>query len=233
MRVNVLAFGLPGTGKTHALARGTGGAGRSVLLPRMQDLLDLGQLERPAGTWGTCPKGPESEVLFTTTLRRRSLGNVVFPHIFAASHWSTTRFLLLGVLWHMNRVADIFINTRLQSQPELWVMDDARWHWRLKYSTNEKGRGLMGLSSEEIAQWVAPSREVQTGYFEAVKSSAREYITSLTAEDLERPVTFPPEAQKQDHSVATALGQLVWDNVAHGGQIAYLRGLFTGLGWHR
>ena len=133
------------------------------------------------------------------------------------------------ILWHMNRVVDIFINTRLQSKPELWVRDG----WRLKYSTNEKGRGLMGLSPEDLVQWVAPSREVQTGYFEAVTSSAREYITSLTSEDLVRRVTFPPEAQTQDHSVATALGQLVWDNVAHGGQIAYLRGLFDGMGWHR
>jgi hypothetical protein len=29
------------------------------------------------------------------------------------------------------------------------------------------------------------------------------------------------------------LGQFTWDNVAHGGQIAYLRGLFIGMGWHR
>ena len=131
-------------------------------------------------------------------------------------------------LWHMNRVVDIFINTRLECKPELWVSDG----WHLKYSMNEKPR-LMGLSSDDLAGWVAPSREVQTGYFEAATSAAREYITPLTSDDLARRVTFPPTAQTQDHSVATALGQLVWDNVAHGGQIAYLRGLFNGMGWHR
>jgi hypothetical protein len=26
---------------------------------------------------------------------------------------------------------------------------------------------------------------------------------------------------------------VMWDNLAHGGQIAYLRGLFLGMGWHR
>ena len=78
-----------------------------------------------------------------------------------------------------------------------------------------------------------PSREVQTGYFESVKLTAREYISSLTPDDLARRVTFPPTSQTRDHSVATALGQLVWDNVAHGGQIAYLLGLYQGMGWHR
>ena len=29
------------------------------------------------------------------------------------------------------------------------------------------------------------------------------------------------------------LGQMTWDAVAQGGQIAYLRGLFLGMGWHR
>src|SRR5205085_7219103 len=31
---------------------------------------------------------------------------------------------------------------------------------------------------------------------------------------------------------AAALAQVTWDNVAHGGQIAYLRGLFQGMGWY-
>ena len=81
--------------------------------------------------------------------------------------------------------------------------------------------------------WPAPSQDVILGYQDAVRQAARDYIGSLTAADLERKVTFPPEAETQDHTIATALGQLVWDNVAHGGQIAYLRGLFQGMGWHR
>ena len=31
---------------------------------------------------------------------------------------------------------------------------------------------------------------------------------------------------------AAALGQMTWDNIAHGGQIAYIRGLLTGMGWY-
>ena len=33
-------------------------------------------------------------------------------------------------------------------------------------------------------------------------------------------------------TVAAALGQMTWDNVSHGGQIAYIRGLLTGMGWY-
>jgi len=37
---------------------------------------------------------------------------------------------------------------------------------------------------------------------------------------------------EEPRTVAAALGQVTWDNVAHGGQIAYLRGLFQGMGWY-
>jgi len=132
------------------------------------------------------------------------------------------------ILWHMNRVVDVFINTRLQSKTQLWVSDG----WHQKFGMEKRAK-VMGRSEEEIVAWVSPSLEAQQGYYQAIKAAAREFINSLSAEDLDRRVTFPPEAQTQDHSLATALGQLVWDNVAHGGQIAYLRGLHDGLGWHR
>ena len=132
------------------------------------------------------------------------------------------------ILWHMNRVIDTFINQRLQGLPPFWTSQG----WNEKFGMAENVRG-MGWSAEDLAGWPAPSRDVILGYQDAVRQAARDYIGSLTAADLERKMTFPPEAETQDHTIATALGQLVWDNVAHGGQIAYLRGLFQGMGWHR
>ena len=84
-----------------------------------------------------------------------------------------------------------------------------------------------------MAIWKAPAKEVQVGYFEATKGIAREYVGSLSAADLERRVVFPPTALRQEHTLATALGQLVLESVAHGGQIAYLRGFHRGMGWYR
>lgn len=132
------------------------------------------------------------------------------------------------ILWHMNRVIDTFINQRLQGLPPFWTSQG----WNERFGMAENVRG-MGWSPEELANWSAPDLEVLLGYQEAVRQAARDYITSLTCEDMEREVTFPPEAATRDHTLNTALGQLVWDNVAHGGQIAYLRGLFQGMGWHR
>lgn len=132
------------------------------------------------------------------------------------------------ILWHMNSVIDTFINDRLQGQPTAWVREG----WHEQFGMEEQTR-RMGWTAEELAGWAAPDIGVILEYQAAMREAAREYIRGLTAADLERAVIFPAEAETREHTVATALGQLVWDNVAHGGQIAYLRGLFQGMGWHR
>ncbi len=132
------------------------------------------------------------------------------------------------ILWHMNRVIDTFINQRLQGLPPFWISQG----WNRKFGMAENIRG-MGWSPEDLAQWKTPNLELLLQYQEVVRQAARDYINFLTAADLERPVTFPPEAETREHTIATALGQLVWDNIAHGGQIAYLRGFYQGMGWHR
>ena len=85
----------------------------------------------------------------------------------------------------------------------------------------------------DLATWKPPAKEVQVGYFEAAKAITREYVLSLSAGDMEKRVVFPPTALRQEHTLNTALGQLVLESVAHGGQIAYLRGYYRGIGWYR
>jgi hypothetical protein len=74
-------------------------------------------------------------------------------------------------------------------------------------------------------------RKVLLGYYEAVKGSARGYLSSLTDADLDRQVVSSPVPHLRP--LADVLGQMTWDNIAHGGQIAYLRGFSRGMGWHR
>ena len=131
------------------------------------------------------------------------------------------------ILWHMSRVADTFIHTRLQSKPQLWVQDG--WHPKFGMSSDPEDRGV-GWTAQQVASWLAPSREVQLGYYEAVKGGTRVYLSSLTYTDLEKRRVIPPVAEPR--TVAAALGQMTWDNIAHGGQIAYLRGFYRGMGWH-
>ena len=130
------------------------------------------------------------------------------------------------LLWHMNRVVDTFINTRLRSKPQVWVQGD--WCGKFGMSGEPETTG-QGWSSDRVAGWAPPSREVQLGYFEAIKSAARDYLGSLTEADLDASLVVPPA--NEPRAVSDMLGILVYDNVVHGGQIAYLRGYYKGLGW--
>lgn len=132
------------------------------------------------------------------------------------------------ILWHMNRVVDAFIHTRFRSIPQLWEKDG--WHQKFGMSAGPENRGV-GWTAQQIAEWKPPAQAGLVGYYEAVKQAARDYISSISEEELlaQRIVSPVPEPR----SIETVLCQMTWDNVAHGGQIAYLRGYFQGMGWHR
>ena len=131
------------------------------------------------------------------------------------------------IFGHISRVTDMFIMHRLQEKRELWFADG--WCEKFNLADNPDGLGR----GADLATWTPPAKEVQIAYFEAAKGITREYVPPLSAEDLEKRVVFPPTALRQEHTLNTALGQLVLESVAHGGQIAYLRGYHRGAGWYR
>ena len=130
------------------------------------------------------------------------------------------------LLWHMTRVVDVFINTRLQTKKQLWIQDG--WHQKFGMSDDPANQGG-GWSLEQVAAWEPPPREALLGYVQAARAAAQEYLASLSDADLEASVVSPPGSDPRP--VSDLLGILVFDNVVHGGQIAYLRGYFGGLGW--
>jgi hypothetical protein len=130
-------------------------------------------------------------------------------------------------LWHMNRVLDTFIHTRLQAQPQLWI--SANWHQQFGMPADPDDRGV-GWSAAQVGAWNPPIKAAQIGYYAAVKQAARAYMAALSYADLEVRKVIPPVPEPR--TIAAALGQVTWDNVAHGGQIAYLRGWFQGMGWY-
>ena len=133
------------------------------------------------------------------------------------------------LVWHMARVVDRLIHGRLQGAEQLWTAGG----WHAKFGMNAEADEIgMGWSAAQVAEWPAPSREVLMGYYDAANEAARNYVTGLSAADLERQVPAPGPAGST-MSVSDALGILVWDNIVHGGQIAYVRGYHEGMGWHR
>ena len=131
------------------------------------------------------------------------------------------------LIWHLDRVMDTFIHTGLRDLPQVWITGGWAEKYGMAVDANDRG---VGWTAEQVAAWNPPTREVLLGYYEAVKDAARQYFESVTVEDLERQVVWPPTAGPR--TTAAALGQMTWDIVSHGGQIAYLRGLYRGMGWH-
>jgi uncharacterized damage-inducible protein DinB len=131
------------------------------------------------------------------------------------------------LLWHMTRVVDTIIQV-LRGEPQLWVRDGWHRQFGMRDDPGERGRGW---TAEQLAAWQAPAKEVQLQYYEAVKSSTRVYLSSLPTADLAQPVVIPPRADP--YIGADILGVMVWDNIAHGGQIAYLSGYYRNTLWSR
>ena len=129
------------------------------------------------------------------------------------------------LLWHKTRIVDRFVHTWSQDAPQLWIKD--RWYdnFGLDGDLNNTGQGW---TDEQVGAWPLPAKALLVGYYEAVKAAAREHIQSLSASDLERQITIPP---RPTASIGSILGVLVYDNCVHGGQIAYLRGYYKGMGW--
>ena len=132
------------------------------------------------------------------------------------------------VLWHLTRVTDMFIHSRLRDLTQVWVSEG--WHEKFGMASDEEDRGV-GWTAAQVAQWRPPSKEVQLAYYQAVKNHTRDFLANITEEELDRKIVMGPVPEPR--AVAVCMGQMVWDTVAHGGQIAYLRGFFQGMGWFR
>ncbi len=132
------------------------------------------------------------------------------------------------LLWHMTRVADRFIHFRLQEKSQLWIAEG--WNEKFGMAPDPQDFG-MGWSADQVEAWQSPAKDIQLGYYQAVNAATRDYLQPLSASDLEHHIPFP--APPDTSSVGQVLGVLVWDNIVHGGQIAYLRGYYQGMGWHR
>jgi len=130
------------------------------------------------------------------------------------------------LLWHMTRVVDVFTQTRLQGKPQLWIQDGWVEKWGLSEDPETTGQGW---TAEQVAAWKVPSKDDLLGYFEATKIEARKYLDGLSDADLNATRIVPPATEPR--FVSEMLGILVYDNIVHGGQIAFLRGYYEGRGW--
>ena len=128
----------------------------------------------------------------------------------------------------MARVTDRLIHMRLQDAPQIWSTESWYEKFNMPDEPNDMG---MGWSKEQVAAWQSPSKDVLMGYFDKANAAAASYISGLTDAELGREI--PWNAPTETMSMEEALAILLWDNIVHGGQVAYLRGYHQGMGWHR
>ena len=71
------------------------------------------------------------------------------------------------LVWHMTRVADRFIHARFQEAGQLW--DAGGWHDKFGMDSDPDEFGI-GWSTQQVADWDCPSRDVLMGYYDAVNA---------------------------------------------------------------
>ncbi len=131
-------------------------------------------------------------------------------------------------LWHMNRVLDTFVHQRFRDLPQLWISKGWAQEFGMAYDPDDRG---VGWTAEQVTTWAPPSPDVQLGYYEDIKTATLSYLENVSEEEMLREIVFPPSPEPR--TIASAVAQMTWDNVAHGGQIAYIRGYLKGMGWYR
>ena len=87
----------------------------------------------------------------------------------------------------------------------------------------------MGQTAEEVAAFKVPDLNTLTGYYLAAREATKEYLKSITTADLDKEMRDP--WSKGTTSLASYLFCIVDEALAHGGQVAELRGMYRGMGW--
>ena len=127
--------------------------------------------------------------------------------------------------WHLTRVQDDHI-ADLMGGEQLWVSD--AWHSKFDRAPDPADVGW-GHSSEDVAAFKSPAAETILAYHRAVQERTKQYINTLSANDLDRELDEP--WYQPLPTVGVRLISVMSDNLEHVGQVAYVRGLLKGKGW--
>ena len=121
------------------------------------------------------------------------------------------------LVWHLTRIQDDHI-AGVAGTEQAWTSEGWADRFGLPFPTAETG---YGHSSAEVAA-VRASADLLTGYHEAVFGHTTKYVQGLTEADLDRVVD---EHWDPPVTLGVRLVSVVSDDLQHGGQAAYVRGL--------
>ena len=124
------------------------------------------------------------------------------------------------ILFHVARSEDSFVQTRLQSKPQIW--ESGKWHNKLNMGEAETGSRY---TVDQVNAFRAPDIKDLLNYYDAVRSSTKDYLSGLTPGAFDRVVKLP----FGEFTVAGVLSLVVSHTAQHLGEISYLRGMLRGM----
>ena len=127
--------------------------------------------------------------------------------------------------WHLARVQDHHI-AGIMGTEQLWLSNG--WHARFNRPPDPEDTG-MGHSPEDIAAFKSPDVETLLEYLGTTLEQSKHCIATLSTADLDRVLNEP--WYQPLPTVGVRLVNVMSDGLQHAGQVAYLRGLFKGMGW--
>lgn len=128
------------------------------------------------------------------------------------------------LVWHLTRVQDHHVSELLESE-QLWLAAG----WAARFGREPKAMDVgYGMTADDVAAFDPVGADVLLAYHDAVDTRTREYLATLTADDLDRIVdrSWDPPV-----SLGVRLVSIADDSLQHVGQALYLRGMIDPE-WH-
>jgi len=131
------------------------------------------------------------------------------------------------LVWHLTRQQDAQIASLIGGE-QLWVTD--KWYTKFGRQPEPDDVGF-GHSPEQVSAFKSPESRTLLDYNRAVVERSKQYISSLSENDLDRELNEP--WFQPPPTVGVRLVSILDDSVLHAGQAAYIRGMRQGKGWQK
>ena len=125
------------------------------------------------------------------------------------------------LVWHMSRARDV-ITSNIVGEDQVWVSNG----WADKFCMDIGDVGI-GDSPEKVTAFKV-DRSLVMGYLDDAHEATARRLSTISAERFDQLVIY---ALGDERPVWRALVGMAGDSAQHTGQISYLRGTFTGIGW--
>ncbi len=129
--------------------------------------------------------------------------------------------------WHLTRVQDNGISG-LFGQEQAWISQG--WHAQFGMAPDPDNEG-QGHTPQQVAAFRAPSIQTLLDYHDSVSTRSKTFVGGLAPADFNRELDEPQYQPRP--TVGVRLVSILSDNLQHAGQVAYLRGVWQGIGWRR